>query len=85
VLFAVIERELYHLLTCSPCEVTSATDARNQWPIKLGMDRRVCLLLTALAMPLWGASDAPLDRATLRGAMAVNVVIDPVPAGHIGT
>jgi hypothetical protein len=39
---------------------------------------RVCLLLAALALPLGGAGDAPLDRATLRGVMAVNVVIDPV-------
>ena len=29
-------------------------------------------------MPLAGAGDAPLDRATLRGVAAVNVVIDPV-------
>ena len=42
------------------------------------MYRRVCLLLAALALPLGGAGDAPLDRATLRGVMAVNVVIDPV-------
>jgi hypothetical protein len=31
-----------------------------------------------LALPLAGAGDAPLDRATLRGVVAVNVVIDPV-------
>jgi hypothetical protein len=42
------------------------------------MYRRVCVLLTALALPLAGAGDAPLDRATLRGVVAVNVVIDPV-------
>src|SRR5260370_14031907 len=42
------------------------------------MYRRVCVLLSALALPLGGAGDAPLDRATLRGVMAVNVVIDPV-------
>lgn len=29
-------------------------------------------------MPLGGASDGALDRATLRGVTAVNVVIDPV-------
>jgi hypothetical protein len=42
------------------------------------MYRRVCVLLIALALPLGGAGDAALDRATLRGLMAVNVVIDPV-------
>src|SRR5258708_6343024 len=42
------------------------------------MYRRVCILLTAFALPLGGAGDAVLDRATLRGLMAVNVVIDPV-------
>jgi hypothetical protein len=42
------------------------------------MHRRACLLLVALALPLAGAGDAPLDRATLRGIMSVNVVIDPV-------
>jgi hypothetical protein len=42
------------------------------------MDRRVCVLLTALVWPLGGAGDAALDRATLRGLMAINVVIDPV-------
>jgi hypothetical protein len=26
------------LLTCGACDVRSATDARNQWPIRLGMD-----------------------------------------------
>jgi hypothetical protein len=31
-----------------------------------------------LAWPLGAAGDAPLDRATLRGLAAVNVVIDPV-------
>ncbi len=36
------------------------------------------MLLIALALPLGGAGDAALDRATLRGLMAVNVVIDPV-------
>jgi hypothetical protein len=44
----------------------------------LGMFRKVCVLLTLLAYPLGGAGDAPLDRATLRGLKAVNVVIDPV-------
>lgn len=42
------------------------------------MHRRICLLLIVLALPLAGAGDAPLDRATLRGVAAVNVVIDPV-------
>ena len=42
------------------------------------MYRRVCILLTVLALPLGGAGDAPLDRATLRGVIGVNVVIDPV-------
>jgi hypothetical protein len=32
----------------------------------------------ALALPLGGAGDAALDRATLRGVKAVNVVVDPV-------
>ena len=34
--------------------------------------------MIVLALPLAGAGDAPLDRATLRGIVAVNVVIDPV-------
>src|SRR6476620_7584894 len=42
------------------------------------MYRKVCVLLTVLALPLGGAGDAPLDRATLRGVTAVNVVIDPL-------
>src|ERR1700694_766997 len=42
------------------------------------MVRRVSVLLAALALPLGGAGDAVLDRATLRGVKAVNVVIDPV-------
>jgi len=44
------------------------------------MHKTVCVLLTVLALPLAGAGDAPLDRATLRGVVAVNVVIDPVAA-----
>ena len=44
------------------------------------MYRTACLLLTAFALPLGGAGDAALDRATLRGLTAVNVVIDPVAA-----
>jgi len=31
-----------------------------------------------LALPLCGAGDEALDRATLRGVVALNVVIDPV-------
>ena len=42
------------------------------------MHRRVWVLLVALAFPAGGAGDAALDRATLRGVMAVSVVIDPV-------
>ena len=42
------------------------------------MYRRFCVLLAAVALPLGGAGDAPLDRATLRGVTAVNVVIDPI-------
>ena len=42
------------------------------------MYRTVCLLLAAFVLPLGGAGDAALDRATLRGLTAVNVVIDPV-------
>lgn len=44
----------------------------------LGMYRRAPVLLMLLAMRLGGASDAPLDRNTLRGLAAVHVVIDPV-------
>src|SRR6266542_4037733 len=47
-------------------------------PKILGMYRNVCVLLVILALPVGGASDALLDRATLRGATAFNVVIDPV-------
>ena len=35
--------------------------------LRLGMYRRVCVLLTALALPLGGADDGALGRATLRG------------------
>jgi hypothetical protein len=38
------------------------------------------VLLMAIALPAGGAGDAALDRATLRGVKAVNVVIDPVAA-----
>ncbi len=44
------------------------------------MHGRLFILLAALAMPLAGAGDAALDRATLRGVTAVNVVIDAIPA-----
>jgi hypothetical protein len=44
---------------------------------------RICLLLTVLCFTLGGASDGPLDRGTLRGITAVNVVIDPI-APEIG-
>jgi hypothetical protein len=36
------------------------------------------VLLAAMSLPLGGAGDARLDRATLKGLIAVNVVIDPV-------
>jgi hypothetical protein len=36
------------------------------------------VLLAAFALPLGGAGDAALDRSTMRGLAAVNVVIDPV-------
>lgn len=36
--------------------------------------------MIALALPLGGAGDAALDRATLRGLKAVNVIVDPVAA-----
>ena len=39
---------------------------------------KALLLLAFVAFLLGGASDAPLDRATLRGLKAVNIVIDPV-------
>lgn len=42
------------------------------------MCTRIGVLLAALAFALAGAGDGPLDRATLRGLTAVNVVIDPV-------
>ena len=35
-------------------------------------------MLAALSVPLTGAGDAAIDRATLRGITAVNVVMDPV-------
>jgi len=41
------------------------------------MYRKLCVLLLS-ALPLFGAGDEPSDRATLRGAVAFNVVIDPV-------
>jgi hypothetical protein len=59
-------------------DVCFATDGGKRCPIILGMYRRICVLLTALVLPLAGAGDAPLDRATLRGVTAVSVVIDPV-------
>jgi hypothetical protein len=42
------------------------------------MYKKMYGLLIVLALPLGGAGDAALDRATLRGLTAVNVVIDPV-------
>src|SRR5579871_1182194 len=42
------------------------------------MCTRICVLLGALSLLLNGAGDGTLDRATLRGVTAVNVVIDPV-------
>lgn len=39
---------------------------------------RFTILLAAVVLPLGGAGDAALDRATMRGIAAVNVVIDPV-------
>ena len=42
------------------------------------MDRKGFVLLAVLALPLCGAGDSALDRATLRGITSVNVVIDPV-------
>ena len=42
------------------------------------MNWRACLLPVVFAGLLAGAGDAALDRATLRGVKAVNVVIDPV-------
>ncbi|HEY1496940.1 MAG TPA: hypothetical protein VGF49_20440 [Candidatus Solibacter sp.] len=44
------------------------------------MNRRMSVLLMAFVLPVGGAGDAALDRATLRGVKAVNVVIDPVAA-----
>lgn len=42
------------------------------------MYRSAFVLLIAVALPLVGAGDAALDRATLRGLKSVNVVVDPV-------
>jgi len=42
------------------------------------MGWRGFFLLIALALPLGGAGDGRLDRATLRGVKAMNIVIDPV-------
>ena len=42
------------------------------------MYRNVFLLLAVIAIPLHGSGDGALDRATLRGLKAINVVIDPV-------
>jgi hypothetical protein len=42
------------------------------------MTGKTWFMLAALALPLNGAGDAALDRATLRGVTAVHVVIDPV-------
>jgi hypothetical protein len=42
------------------------------------MYKIVFVLLTAVALPLAGAGDASLDRATLRGVTAVHVVMDPI-------
>ena len=36
--FPVTNASSTTLLTCGACDVRSATDARNQWPIRLGMD-----------------------------------------------
>ncbi len=44
------------------------------------MSRKLIVLLSILTVPLGGAGDAALDRGTLRGLGAVNVVIDSVPA-----
>jgi hypothetical protein len=38
----------------------------------------VWILLLTLALPLGGASDGTLDRATMRGVPSLNVVIDPI-------
>jgi hypothetical protein len=42
------------------------------------MGSKCLFLLAAMALPLGGAGDATIDRATLQGVAAVNVVIDPV-------
>ncbi len=42
------------------------------------MDGKCLIVLAAVALPLGGAGDAAIDRATLRGVSAVNVVVDPV-------
>jgi hypothetical protein len=42
------------------------------------MYRKVFVVLATLALPLDVAADGALERATLRGLKAVNVVIDPV-------
>ncbi|HEY2012331.1 MAG TPA: hypothetical protein VGH38_02470 [Bryobacteraceae bacterium] len=40
------------------------------------MGRSTLLCLALLALPVYGAGDAPLDRATLRGVKTIGVVID---------
>jgi hypothetical protein len=42
------------------------------------MNRKLFVLLASLALPLGGAGDAALERATMRGLKAISVAIDPV-------
>ena len=42
------------------------------------MHKKLIILLASLAIQLPGSGDGVLDRATLRGVRAVNVVVDPV-------
>ena len=42
------------------------------------MDKRVFILILAAVLPVGGAGDSTLDRATLHGIQSVNVVIDNV-------
>jgi hypothetical protein len=47
----------------------------------MGIKRLVAVLLFAFPVAIQGASDAALDRATLRGLRTINIVIDHLDAG----
>lgn len=45
---------------------------------RIMLAKTVALGLLLGAAGLWGAGDGPLDRATLRGLKALNVIVDPI-------